>query len=62
MNIAQEQAGKLRDEATTLLRRMFDIRAGESNGTVERIVDCIIGAAMLETVIVVKQGLKGGTE
>lgn len=48
MNEAGKQADLQRDEAKRLLRAMFGIRDGESNGTVERIVDCVIGAAMLE--------------
>lgn len=48
MNKAQQEADKLRHEAKTLMRRMFGIAEGESNGTVERLVDCIISTAILE--------------
>jgi hypothetical protein len=34
---------------------MFMIAPGESNGTVERIVDCIIGAAILEMTTILAQ-------
>ena len=44
----QLEADKLRHEAKVLLKRMFNIAEGESNGNVERIVDCIVGAAILE--------------
>ncbi|HUW47026.1 MAG TPA: hypothetical protein VMW50_14720 [Dehalococcoidia bacterium] len=47
MNIAQNQADLQRHQAKYLLRRMFGIQDGESNGTVEALVDCIIGAAIL---------------
>ncbi len=48
MNEASKQADIQRAEAKKLLLGMFRVREGESNGTVERIVDCIIGAAILE--------------
>ena len=48
MNEASKQADIQRAEAKRLLRGMFGMTEGESNGTVERIVDCIVGAAILE--------------
>ena len=48
VNEAINQADAQRAEAKKLLLGMFRIRKGESNGTVERLVDCIISAAILE--------------
>lgn len=48
MSIAQEQADIQRAEAKRLLRNRFGINDGESDGNVERIIDCIISAALLE--------------
>lgn len=45
----QEEADKLRHEAKRHLLQMFKIPEGYSSESVERIVDCIIGAAVLET-------------
>ena len=45
----QEAAEELKSEAKHKLCRMFDIPEGYSSGVVERIVDCIVGAAILET-------------
>lgn len=41
----------MRQEAKVALCRMFGIWEGYSSGTVEKIVDCIIGAAMLEIAV-----------
>ena len=46
--ILTEQSALQRAEASRLLMHMFDISTGESNGTVERIVECIVGAALCE--------------
>ena len=48
MNEVKTQADIQRAEAKRLLRGMFGMTEGERNGTVERIVDCIVGAALLE--------------
>lgn len=48
MNKLQEQANIQRAEAKKLLLRHFRIRRDESNGEIERIVDCIVSAALLE--------------
>lgn len=58
MSKAQEAADAQRHEAKVILRRQFGIAEGESNGTIERFVDCIIGAAMLEAVIVINKGMQ----
>lgn len=51
MSKAQEQADLLRAEANRLITRLLGIESGESNGQAERLVDCIISAAMLEAVL-----------
>lgn len=48
MSASKQEADKLRSEASKLLCSMFKIPEGYSSGTVERIVDCIVGAAVLE--------------
>lgn len=48
MSNAKVQAGVLREEAKMILRRAFKVRADESNGAIERFVDCVIDAAVLE--------------
>lgn len=45
---AKEEADKLRREAKIILSKMFNIPEGYTNMAVERLVDCIIGAAILE--------------
>ena len=52
--VADEQ----RANAKRLLCKMFDIAPGESNGTVERLVDYIIGAAMAEVVLMQADAIK----
>lgn len=58
--VMKEQAALQKSEAMQLMRRMFGIREGESNGIVERIVDCIIGAAILETTIIMTEAITNG--
>jgi hypothetical protein len=54
---AREEMLKLRNEAVQRLRFMFNIKEGESDGTVERIIDCIISAALLEVAIVQRDAM-----
>ncbi len=44
---ADEAIQELTSEAKSKLRRMFGLTEYDSNGTVERIVDCIIMASAL---------------
>lgn len=53
MNNEQKSKARLaadsqRAEAKQILLNIFKIPPGHSNGQLERLVDCIIGAAMLE--------------
>jgi hypothetical protein len=54
----QEEADKLRAEAKVRLTQMFGIQEGYSSGAVERIVDCIIGAAILESAAIIEAASK----
>jgi hypothetical protein len=58
VNEVIKQADIQRAEAKRLLRGMFGIKEGESNGTIERIVDCIVGAALLESVAIAAMAQK----
>lgn len=58
MSKAQETADAQRNEAKHLARRLLGIAEGESNGMAERMVDCIISAAILEAVMVINQGMR----
>jgi len=48
------EADKLRLEAIMSLNRLFKIPTGYSYGEVEKIVDCIIKAALLEILEILK--------
>lgn len=50
---AQEEANKLRHEAKKHLNSLMKVPEGYSSGTTERLVDCIIGAAVLEVVAII---------
>ena len=52
---AKQEANKLREEAKRHLEKMFDIPEGISSGSVACIVDCIIGAAVLEAAILIQR-------
>jgi hypothetical protein len=45
---AKEQADKMRAEAKSILNTLLGIPNGYSSDTIDRLVDCIIGAAILE--------------
>ena len=49
------ESDKLRQEAKNLLLKLFNIPDGFSSGMVERVVDCIVGAAVLEVASLVQQ-------
>ena len=55
---AQEAADALREEAKRRLCSAFGLPPEVSSEAVNRAVDCIIGAAILETVIVINEGAK----
>lgn len=52
------EADKLRDEAKTLLQQAFKIPKNCASETVDRIIDCIIGAAVIESALLQGQALK----
>ena len=52
-----EEANKLRDEAKRHLNGLLGIPTGYSNGTSERLVDCLIGAALLEVSAIMKDAI-----
>jgi len=43
-----EEVDKLKAEAVSLLDSMFNIQEGDSSNATNRIVDCIVSAAILE--------------
>ena len=45
---AEIESEKLKIEAKKLLNSLLKIPDGHSNGTAERLVDCIIGSAILQ--------------
>lgn len=48
MKTIQQNSEDMRHEAKTRLNRLMKIPEGYGSGEVERFVDCIIGAAILE--------------
>lgn len=62
MRNAKEEADILRHEAKTKLRQLLKISDYESDGTVERIVDCIIDTAILETAALIQEASKAQKE
>ena len=55
MSDPKKEADKLRQEAKDLLKNLFKLPKGFSDGRVDRIVDCIISAAVLEIADIHKQ-------
>lgn len=55
----QKSADDLRAEARLLLNRMFGLPEGVSSAAVDRIVDCIVGAAVFEIAITMSKSSKG---
>lgn len=49
---ARHTADNLRNTAKRSLRRLLGIREGESNVEVERIIDAVIGAAVIEVALI----------
>jgi hypothetical protein len=50
-----QEAEDLKSEAKELLNKMFKFPFGYSSGAVEKIVDCIVSAAVLEVAEIQKQ-------
>ena len=55
------EADKLRHEAKVIFRRLHGIDDGESNGMLEKLVDCIIECAVLEMVDIQNRNANVGT-
>ena len=55
---AKQAADVLRQEAKQLIRRLVGFPEGGSNDPVDRIVDCIVGAAVLEVAAIQEQAAK----
>ena len=58
MSKAKEQADIQRAEAKRLLNSAFGWGENIASGAVDRAIDCIISAAMLEAVLVVNEGMQ----
>ena len=58
MSKAQEQADIQREEAKRLLNSAFEWGENITCEAVDRAIDCIISAAMLEAVLVINQGMQ----
>lgn len=56
---AEVGAEKLKREAVALLNRGFNFPDGMVNAATERIVDCIVGAAILELTSLLSKAAKG---
>ena len=57
-NTALGQAQVLREEAQARLRGMFGVPEGEHNGVIDRIVECIVGSAVLEMTHIINQSFE----
>jgi len=57
LEIAKTNSELQRHEAKQIALKMFGIKKNQSNGNVERFVDCIIGAAILETSILMTKAI-----
>jgi hypothetical protein len=58
MSKAQEQADAQRNEAKRMLCSAIGLPENIGSGAIDRAVDCIIGAAVLEAVIIITQGMQ----
>jgi hypothetical protein len=58
MKKVQDEANLQREEAKRLMLKHFCIRSNESNGDIERIVDCIISASILESMLIINEGMR----
>ena len=57
MGKVKDEADAQRNEAKKMLNAAFGMPKDISSGSIDRSVDCIISAAMLEVVMVISQGL-----
>lgn len=62
MSAVQEQADIQRAEAKRLLNAAFALGESMSSHAVDRAIDCILSAAILEAVVVINQGLREQVE
>lgn len=58
MSKSQETADAQRAEAKSLLCEELGLPGNIMSGAIDRAVDCIIGAAVLEAVMVINQGMQ----
>ena len=58
MSIAQEQADIQREEAKRLLNVAFGLNENYRNSDIDRVIDCIISAAILEAMVIINQGMQ----
>lgn len=58
MEAMMSESDKLREEAKSLLQCAFKIPKNCAGETIDRIVDCIIGAAVIESALLQGQALK----
>lgn len=58
MSNPQEEADKLRHEAKQIIKSVFNNPDGYTDEILERLIDCIISAAVLETVAIYNQAIK----
>lgn len=61
MSNPQEEADKLRHEAKQIIKSVFNNFDGHTDETLERLIDCIISAAVLETVAIYSQSAKNNS-
>ena len=52
------ESDELREEAKILLRRAFKTTKESSYDTIDKIVDCMVGAAVIESALLQGQALK----
>lgn len=55
MNNLNDRVAELKSEAVAILDSFFEIPEGHSNGKTNRLVDCLVSAALLETASVMRQ-------
>jgi hypothetical protein len=61
-DMLQEKADALSEEAKRILHSKFKIPEGVSDNGLNRLVDCIVGAAMLEIVALQQTALQQSLE
>lgn len=58
MSSAQAKSDELRNEAKRILNSLLSIPEGYGNGQTDRLVDCVIGAAVLEVAAIQQEAAK----